>query len=526
MKQGRFQGTLRILIAFCCLLMIGWMTLGNATVFVEPFGKHLQGEMSFSDMTAKIAAGYYTDSLTNKYDFVNLNGLFARMSGKRALNEILLLKNGMLTLDNDSYAVDMTFGADNLAAFSDYLAEQDIHLIYSLLVLKSALAQELQPGGKDSTPSRQNGDNLTRMLAERNVDYVDVRRLVADTPEQVNRYYYRTDHHWNPEGALLAFGAILEKMKEIDPSIDITCADPDRWERHSKPDWFLGSHGKRVGTLFAGTDDLIWYTPKFETEISCINHKYRTIRKGDFAAANLREEYIERRDFFHDNPYCVYIGGDYPLVQHRNADAPNRRRVLLIKDSFTLPLQAFFSTAFTEVDVIDPRSYVTSTIAEYCAWTKPDFVLFNTLTSQLRTAPYYQLGIKKARETQLDARWTVVPTDTEVLLAARDNIYNLYELVHSLEAGRTYRISFEDIEVTEGDAQAVSVLVYDWTAKGIVRETLYDAGYCHQYGGSAWTFTVPEEADHRYSLLLYAGLYANAANNAVRYSGITVEMMQ
>ena len=49
------------------------------------------------------------------------------------------------------------------------------------------------------------------------------------------------------------------------------------------------------------------------------------------------------------------MGGDYPLVRHRNELAPNGISVLLIKDSFSIPVQAFLSCSVACLDVIDPR---------------------------------------------------------------------------------------------------------------------------------------------------------------------------
>ena len=525
MEQGRFQEAFRILIAFCCLLIIGRMTLGNATVFVKPIRKHLQGEMSFSDMTAEIAAGYYTDSLTNKYDFVNMNGLFARMTGKRQLNQTLLMKNGMLTNDRAYAPRSMKSYANGMVMFSDYLKEFGSCFIYSAIPYKSDMLTELVPAGINLGYHKVWGDDFVSYLAKNGVAYVDLRQDLIGTVEQLNQYYYRTDHHWTPDGAFVGFRSIMNKMKEIDPELDLSYTDRDMWELHIKQDWFLGSHGKRVGTLFTGVDDLMWLTPRFETEMSCANLKHHSFYKGDYEAAIIRQEFIDEADYFQKNAYYVYIGGGYPLVLHRNTKAPNRGRILMIKDSFTPPLQALFAAAFTEVDVIDPRYYTDSTIAEYCAWTQPDFVLMNTLVEMVIDKAYTSYGASDAMKTQIDAQWTPVREIPIINIEANDKAYHFHEVSVPFERGRTYRVSFDDLELTEGTAAGASVLLYDWTMKKIVSETIYGIGYCHQNGGRTWTFRVPDD-DHRYGLLLYAGLYSNAANNGIKYTGFSVEKME
>ena len=98
----------------------------------------------------------------------------------------------------------------------------------------------------------------------------------------------------------------------------------------------MGSLGKRVGTYFAGADDFTYYTPNFETKISRFVSNHKTFYKGDFTTANLDLKYLDGKDYFGHNVYCLYIGGDYPLVKHRNIDAPSKTKILLIKDSFSL----------------------------------------------------------------------------------------------------------------------------------------------------------------------------------------------
>ena len=45
------------------------------------------------------------------------------------------------------------------------------------------------------------------------------------------------------------------------------------------------------------------------------------------------------------------------MVNHRNLSAHVKARILLLKDSYGLPIQAFLSTLFSEVDVLDLRRF-------------------------------------------------------------------------------------------------------------------------------------------------------------------------
>ena len=69
------------------------------------------------------------------------------------------------------------------------------------------------------------------------------------------------------------------------------------------------------------------------------------------------------------------MGEDYGYVMQRNPNAAGKLKILLIKESFSLPLQAYLSTAFGYVDSVDPRYLENITVKDYIDSVKPDVVL-------------------------------------------------------------------------------------------------------------------------------------------------------
>ena len=69
------------------------------------------------------------------------------------------------------------------------------------------------------------------------------------------------------------------------------------------------------------------------------------------------------------------MGGDYGHVRQRNAGASGRLKILLIKESYALPLQAYLSTAFEAVDSVDPRYLENKTVKNYIDELNPDVVI-------------------------------------------------------------------------------------------------------------------------------------------------------
>lgn len=516
----------KVIAAVFFVFFIGYMFVVNADLIKNPVIKFVRGTNDFRKTTNIIATNYASKRLKYRNAFINLNGFFARLTGRRVCNEVLLLKGNVLTFAKSTSRLDQLGDPiEKTVKLAEFSKSLNIPFIYVVAPYKVPISQDNIPVGTDIF-ANENTDIFKKKLSEANVDSLDLRPLLSTTSEQVNKYFYRTDHHWNPDGAFLAFQSIMKKIETLhlkERKFDKKYTNINLWKRHEKKNWMLGSHGKRVGTLFAGTDSLIYYTPRFITRMSLTVPHHKKIYKGDFFATNIRKKYIDNKDYFNYNAYCVYIGGDYPLVHHRNINAPNKMKVLVLKDSFVLPLQAFMSTEFSELDVIDPRHYKASTIAEYILWTKPDLVLMVRNAGSTGSA----FGLNNYINDKVYSKQTdeVLLKDYNISLVA-SKVNNRYKKIPvKLHAGNTYSVSFKDIIVTHGKTDGVSVALYNPRKKKIINHEIFDIEYNKKSKkNSRWVFRIPQD-ESDCSLLVYSGIHRKTKNIGVKYSGINVHLL-
>ena len=297
------------------------------------------------------------------------------------------------------------------------------------------------------------------------------------------------------------------------------CQDPDQWEVHQKEDWFLGSRGKRTGKYFAGTDALIWLTPKFDTTISFANVYRNQFLSGDFCDANIRDRYIESRDYFEDNPYCVYVGGNYPLVKYRNVNASSDKKVLIVQDSFCLPVEAFMSTVFKEVDTIDMRYYTCGSLDEYILDTKPDVVIMNINAGSVANIDMYGTGADT--EVGSGSRRRLYDSGSEVIAMEPESgsKYQYTTIYSEIKAGGRYSVTLDSVNITAGETKGISLRLYDPVGGVNYDCDILDLDYCESSGTYEWTFTAPKEADNL-NLLIYAGVAGNTEDIGVEISGV------
>lgn len=374
MNKKRTNLLLKILAVLFCIyiFLTAWLNIG---IVQKQWNRFQSGDINFSTFIKKVSSGLMT-GFKGKYVYINLNGLFVRLLGQDKNNDVIRLKNGMLS--EEMPKIDMEDRAKNLIELNEYLKETNIQFLYVQAPDKMDLEKTLLPEGMVNY-ANENADCLLECLCHANIETLDLRPFISAKKEMVQQYFYKTDHHWNPFGAFIGFQKIIEKVAEIFPetAFDPIPLDLENWKTHKKENWFLGSHGRRVGIYFGGVEDLIWMTPSFDTKISCSIPDRNKVYEGDFIKANIRKNVLKQnhKNYFNRRPYRIFTGPDYPLVKERNEQAASDIKVLLLKDSFSRPVMAYMSTEFQKLDVIDLRHYKEGTLVEYIEKFQPDLVM-------------------------------------------------------------------------------------------------------------------------------------------------------
>ena len=358
------------LTAAIFLLLLGFLTADNLGILLGTASRYLHREITFADVMRQITTGYQ-ENLKQKEPLISLNGAYMRLTGARVSNDIVLMKNGMLT--EESAQADPNYAAGQITELYRYLQERDTPFLFVEAPRKPDLSGSLMPEGTESH-CHENANGLLALLEAGGVPTLDLRPELAGSAEALEQYFYRTDHHWNAEGAFVAFQRIVERLGEGDICAEVT--ERENWEKHVLPNYFLGSHGRRVGIGFAGVEDFLYLTPKFDTYMSCAVPRSGIDREGSFAKAAMNMERISGKpDYYNSSPYDAHTGENYELVQFRCETAPSAKRILMIKDSFGLPLEGFLATAFREVETLDLRYLKDTTAVEMIAAFQPDAVI-------------------------------------------------------------------------------------------------------------------------------------------------------
>ncbi len=191
----------------------------------------------------------------------------------------------------------------------------------------------------------------------RNVKGIDAySALAAHVEEDI---YLRTDHHWAPLGAFYAAQAFA-RIAGV-PFQPIT-----HYERHVLPGFVGTMYGySKDAAVKNAPEDFVYYTP---TRISYTT-TYRNYQVDkNFRVTSEGKEYSG--PFFYKfgkknvgGAYSTFMGSDMKLTRVKTG-IKNKRRLMIIKDSYGNAIPGYLFYSFEEIHVVDFR-YFTHNMRKY-----------------------------------------------------------------------------------------------------------------------------------------------------------------
>lgn len=217
---------------------------------------------------------------------------------------------------------------------------------------------------------RNEHDEIRTMFAALNddVEPVDIYPILGE--HAAEPIYSRTDHHWAPLGAYYA-------AQQLAAAAGLPFRDLSGYDRHELED-YVGTMAKFSGdaAVSRSPETFVYYTPRDrEYTTTYIDYKVKGYNV-------LSESGPEQGQFFipfkGSSAYLTFMGGDYRLTKVET-QAPNDRKLLIIKDSFGNAIPGYLFDTFKEIHVIDCR-YFTKNLRKYIEDNEiTDLVLANNI---------------------------------------------------------------------------------------------------------------------------------------------------
>ena len=222
--------------------------------------------------------------------------------------------------------------------------------------------------------SNYNVDTYLNVLKKNKIDYLDLRENVNNHFKEHLPIFFKSDHHWKPEVAFWATNEIISFLnKKYNMKFNTTLLNKDKYKFTTYPKVFLGSHGKKLTLAFSEPDDLTIIEPTFPTYFEAGDLNKQELKIGSFS-----EVLLDYKAFYHsvNNPYKGNAYYVYSEIQYIKNQSPNmKNRILIINDSFSIPVIPFLAIVSKEVISIDLRTGNKFSVEKYILDLKPDVVI-------------------------------------------------------------------------------------------------------------------------------------------------------
>lgn len=273
---------------------------------------------------------------------------------------------------------------DATKRFKDDLKDKNVKLIYVMPPDKYIPGKTKIYNGLPYNYANETADNFLKYISDEGIDYIDLRNDIVNSPKNLDELFYKTDHHWRVETAFDEFVSLAHTLQDkYDAEINSVdyFTDKDNYNFVTYKNNFLGSMGRKAGAYYDGVDDFTLIFPKFKTKYSFYSKtgEYEVDTEGRFEDILINAHALNYNTDIYSadaDRYFSYLMGNQGIVHIKNENNKNGMKIMFIKDSYTVPLAAFLSTAVSDVYMIDPR-YYDGNIIDYVNNTKLDFVMIS-----------------------------------------------------------------------------------------------------------------------------------------------------
>lgn len=264
---------------------------------------------------------YLADHMPGRNFFVGLNAYFDLYTGRQAGKDIWVVGDRLVEAPVEWDETALRRNMATINTFAETLGQA-----VDFAIVPSA-------GWATGTEGYFDDSLITAIYGEagENLDCLDFAELFAGKQE----LFYRTDHHWNSDGAYTAYSSYMAHVgRESAPKSSFTITSGGT---------FYGSTYSRSGLwLTAGEEIALW---QGSSDLTVTNGENPEPHAGVLYPERLAEA----------DKYTVFLDSNHSLVRIQNP--AGQGKLLVIRDSFGNSLGGFLAESWQEVVLVDLRYY-------------------------------------------------------------------------------------------------------------------------------------------------------------------------
>ena len=315
-------------------------------------------DLSFSAIADKRymndMARYLSDNFPGRIKWVKSKMLMDRMVGRSVINDIYLGDDMLIERLKEP---DYPEVARSVNAIGNYASHYHTKTYFMLAPTSAGIYEDKLPGSAPQLDQKKFIDETVSSMKS-GVDVIKIYDTLRPLKDEY--IYYRTDHHWTSLGAYYAY-------RQASSMLGFSPIDLDKFQVETVSKDFGGTFYKKCFYDGVKKDSIDIYTyPE--------GSKVLEVAVNDGGETSSADDIYFRDYLKGSDKYCVFLGNNRAYTGIRT-DNNNKKRILVIKDSYANSFVPFLVNHYQQIDVIDLR-YVKNSIKDYVDPNSYDQTLF------------------------------------------------------------------------------------------------------------------------------------------------------
>lgn len=278
---------------------------------------------------------YTNDQMLLRDTFVNISSNIKRILGQKEINNVILGKDNYLIEKFTKNDLDEERTKTNIDFINTFTKKYD-NVYVGLIPTATEILTNKHSWYPNKVSQEEMINNIYQQLE--NTNTIDITKTLKQHSNE--EIFYKTDHHWTTLGSYYGY-------LEICKTLNIKPLQLSDFNKEIIVDDFLGTIQSKVN-IKTEKDILYKYILKEKTEYEIINADFPEDIKTDLYFY----EKLESKE-----KYAVYLGGNNGLVYIKNNNI-SKKKLLLVKDSYSHSLVPFLINHYSEIIMVDMRHYM------------------------------------------------------------------------------------------------------------------------------------------------------------------------
>ena len=382
-----------IMMVLFILIVLMFMTMSFSLQYPLQLGKNLVNvvEIQNTDNDASILdiENQYVENFGLKAFWIELSGLVAKtlhMNNYYSDSNIYITHDNTVWSREDKTSTD--YEVEQTMKLKQFLDTEGVDLLYVNAPVKYMEDAEYEHQFAVTTYSNRNADLFLKRIRKNGVACLDLRECIQDEQIDINKMFYRADHHWTVESGLWATQHTVEYMnREFGYSMPEDNCQINQFDSQKMEKCWLGEQGAKVGSDWLGLEDFTLLRPKTSTDFVISNPTIDGLQdgiEGNFDSLINYGVYETTDDVYTKGSYHFsYIpwGAEFTTIVNRNI--PDGKKILLLGDSYSQVVEPFLALTSSSVTVMELR---------YCDIDLPAYIKANEFDAVVIMYAEFMIG--------------------------------------------------------------------------------------------------------------------------------------